>query len=66
VLVAKTPRGRQAEMCDYLAEEESLHGNFFELKKKAKKNAKKMEKTCKQKAKKNANPKKHAKKKSQK
>jgi len=34
VLVAKTPRDTQAEMCDYLVEEESLHGNFFELKKK--------------------------------
>jgi hypothetical protein len=49
VLVAKTPRGRQAEMCDYLVEEESLHGNFFELKKNAKKNAKKMQKKCKKK-----------------
>jgi hypothetical protein len=37
VLVAKTPRDRQAEMCDYLVEEESLHGNFFELKKMQKK-----------------------------
>ena len=31
-------------MCDHLVEEESLHGNFFEPKKKCKKNAKKKHK----------------------
>ena len=51
MLVAKTPRGRQAEMCDYLVEEESLHGNFFELKKNTK-NAKNMQKNAKKKCKK--------------
>ena len=49
MLVAKTPSDRQAEMCDDLVEEESLHGNFFELKKKAKnaKNTKNAEKNAK-------------------
>ena len=51
-------------MCEYIVEEESLHGNFFDLKKKCKnmrknaKNANKMQEKCK----KNANPKKNAKK----
>jgi len=55
VLVAKTPRGRQAEMCEYIVEEESLHGNFFDLKKKCKNMRKKCksEKKCKENAKKN-------------
>ena len=48
MLVAKTPRDTQAEMCDYLVEEESLHGNFFELKKNAQKckSEKKLQKNC--------------------
>jgi len=54
LLVAKTPRDRQAELCDYLIEEESPHGNILSCQKNAKNVKKKRAKNTQNNAKNNA------------